>query len=45
MANISYRLGRSLTFDAASETFGADQAANALLTRQYRKPYVVPAQV
>ncbi|MBX5497319.1 MAG: gfo/Idh/MocA family oxidoreductase, partial [Bryobacteraceae bacterium] len=45
MANISYRLGRALTFDPDKETFGEDREANALLSRNYRKPYVVPDQV
>lgn len=43
LANIAYRLGRSLEFDAATEQFiGADDA-NAMLTRPYREPFVVPA--
>ncbi len=41
----SYRLGRSLTPDAHHETFGADREANALLTRDYRAPFVVPDKV
>ncbi len=45
MANISYRLGRSLEFDGAGERFRGDKAANDLLTRKYRKPYVVPKHV
>jgi hypothetical protein len=46
LANISYRLGgRSLTFDPVTEKFVNDNEANAMLTRQYRKPFVVPEKV
>jgi len=45
LGNISYRLGRRLKFDPASETFPGDSEANAMLTREYRKPYVVPKVV
>jgi predicted dehydrogenase len=45
LANISYRVGRTLRSSQSSGRFiGADDA-NALLTRDYREPYVVPAQV
>jgi predicted dehydrogenase len=42
LANISYRLGRSLDFDPATETFPGDKQANKLLKREYREPFVVP---
>ena len=45
LGNISYRLGRELRFDAARERFIGDSAADAMLTRAYRKPYVVPDKV
>jgi predicted dehydrogenase len=45
LANISYRVGRALTFDANSETFVGDKDADKLLTREYRKPYEIPAKV
>ena len=45
LGNISYRLGRRLKFDPVSETFPSDSEANAMLTREYRKPYVVPQSV
>jgi predicted dehydrogenase len=45
LANISYRLGRQLHFDGAKEKFIKDPEADKLLTRDYRKPYVVPNQV
>ncbi len=40
MANISYRVGRKLTLTAGPK-FGNDAEANKMLTRDYRKPYVV----
>jgi len=45
LGNISYRLGRVLEFDPQSEKFVGDEQANAMLTRQYRAPYVVPEKV
>ena len=45
IANISYRLGRSLEFDPSSATFLHDEEANKMLTRDYRKPFVVPERV
>jgi len=45
LANVAYRTGRTLTFDPKAERFPGDEAANALLTRPYREPYVVPSQV
>ncbi len=45
LANISYRLGRELTFDGANEKFVKDKAADKMLTTVYRKPYVVPEVV
>ncbi len=44
LANVSYRVGRSLQFDPANERF-EDEEANALLSRAYREPYVVPETV
>jgi predicted dehydrogenase len=45
LGNISYRLGRSLTFDPHAENFGSDSEANAMLTRDYRSPFTMPARV
>ena len=45
LANISYRLGRQLKFDGATEKFVKDKAADKMLTRDYREPYVVPKVV
>ena len=42
LANISYRTGRKLTFDPATETFPGDEEANGYLTREYREPYALP---
>ena len=45
LANISYRLGRTLLWDAKKMECTGDAEATRMLTRDYRKPYVVPAQV
>ena len=45
LANIAYRCGRTLEFDGQSERFIGDRQANALLRRDYRKPFVVPDKV
>jgi predicted dehydrogenase len=42
LGNISHHLGRDVRFDAASESFGSDKEANALLTKAYRKEYPLP---
>jgi hypothetical protein len=44
MANISYRVGKTLTYDPKSQKFD-DAQANKLMTREYRAPYVVPDKV
>ncbi|MGD9724277.1 MAG: Gfo/Idh/MocA family protein [Pirellulales bacterium] len=47
LAETTYRVGPKLEFDAATEQFtgpGAD-AANPLLSRAYRAPFVVPSEV
>ena len=41
----SNRLGRSLDFDPVKRRFIGDDEANAMLTREYRKPFVVPNEV
>ena len=38
-------LGVPLTMDPKTETFPGNDAANAMLTRQYRAPYIVPDKV
>jgi len=45
LGNISYRLGRQLTFNPKSEKFVNDPDADRMLTRNYRAPYVVPDKV
>ena len=45
LGNISYRLGRSLDFDPKTMNFINDPEANALLTRKYRAPFIVPDKV
>jgi predicted dehydrogenase len=42
MAATKLQVGPVLPFDPATETFPGNDAANAMLTREYRKPYVVP---
>jgi predicted dehydrogenase len=41
---LSYHLGRKLTFDPSTERFAGDKSADALLTREYRKGFEVPAR-
>ena len=45
LGNISYRLGRELKFMGDYEKFANDPEADTMLTRNYRKPYVVPEDV
>ena len=46
LANISYRLGgQKLTVDPQTESCIDNPAANALLKREYREPWVVPDKV
>ena len=42
LANLSYRLGRTLHFDAASYSCVGDAEANHMFKRNYRAPFVVP---
>ncbi|EAQ77279.1 Gfo/Idh/MocA family protein [Blastopirellula marina] len=39
------QMGRTLAIDPKTEKFPNDEAANRLLRREYRAPYVVPEQV
>ncbi|MBL8210373.1 MAG: Gfo/Idh/MocA family oxidoreductase [Bryobacterales bacterium] len=45
LANISYRLGRTINFDAATYSVPGDKEANAMFTRNYREGFVVPKKV
>jgi predicted dehydrogenase len=44
-AKLTCCLGPRLEFDAQTEKFPGNDRATALLTRHYRQPFVVPAQV
>ncbi len=45
LANISYRVRREVRFDGQAEKFVIDKDANNLLTRRYRKPFVIPDHI
>jgi predicted dehydrogenase len=45
LANISYRLGRTLEFDSVNLQCKGDPEATAMFARQYRVPFVVPEKV
>ena len=45
LTNSTYRLGRTLQFDAQAEKFVGDPDADQMLTRSYRSPFVAPDQV
>src|SRR5690606_13356728 len=42
LGNIAYRLGRSLDFDPVKMKFKNDPAADAMLSREYREPFLIP---
>jgi predicted dehydrogenase len=42
LGNVSYRLGRSVKFDGATERFVGDAEADTLLGRTYRAPFLLP---
>jgi len=42
LSKTQLRVGRTLSFDPAKEKFVNDPEADKLLTREYRKPFVVP---
>jgi len=42
LGNVAWRTDRKVHFDAATETFGNDAEANALLGREYRKAWPLP---
>ncbi len=43
--DMTYQLGKKLMVDSSSESFSNDDQANQLLTRNYRKPFVVPERI
>jgi hypothetical protein len=45
LANISYRVGRTIHFDPKTMTIQGDAEATKLMSREYRKPFVVPEKV
>jgi hypothetical protein len=45
LANISYRLGRTLDINPETLTVLNDPEANAMLAKAYRKPFVLPKKV
>ena len=42
LANNALKLGRTLTWDAQQQRVAGDEAANKLLQREYRTPWVHP---
>jgi hypothetical protein len=48
LANVAYRLGRTLNFDPSTQMVTGDDEANLLLRdgdRKYREPFIVPENV
>ena len=45
LGNISYRVGRELKFMGDYEKFANDPEADVMLSRNYRRPFVVPQEV
>ena len=45
LANISYRVGRTVNFDPHTGDVIGDAEAQKMYTRNYRKPFVVPEKV
>ena len=42
LGEIAYRTSGQVDFDPQTETFTNNDEANALLTKEYRKPFVLP---
>ena len=45
LANISYKLGRTIDFDPEKMQIKNDPEANSMLTKEYRKPFILPENV
>ena len=43
LGEVAYRVGRVLHFDPKTEMVRDDKEANALLTKEYRRPWEMPA--
>lgn len=42
LSDTKFHFGRKLAFEPTSERFSDDKQANAMLTREYRAPFIVP---
>ena len=45
LTETTYHVGPTLKLDAGKERFAGNKQANAMLTREYRKPFIVPDKV
>lgn len=45
LANISYRMGRTIHFDPDAQTIIKDEEASRMLSREYRAPYNIPGNL
>ena len=45
LGNIAFRVDRVLKFNPVTEHFVGDEEANRMLSRLYRKPFVIPEKV
>lgn len=45
LGNIAFRVGRTIHFDPDKQEIINDPEAQALMTREYRSPYTIPARV
>ena len=45
LEKVPLRVGRTIRFDGATETIPGDPEATKFLSREYRKPFVVPENV
>lgn len=45
LANISYRLGRTINFDPDTQTIINDEDATNMLIGEYREPYIIPKEI
>ena len=45
IANISYRLGRTINFGPDTQTISNDEDATNMLIGEYREPYIIPKEI